>query len=109
MTLLKGREMVYIAFESEIFSLSPKKIKKIRIIITIIRLGSSSQIYVPLPTNCLTETLPPGLGERAMQKKIHNGTGIKILPPKQLLGRLSIHMVQVQAEKTSENLPNEIR
>ena len=44
-----------------------------------------------------------------MQKKIHNGTGIKILPPKQLLGRLSIHMVQVQAEKTSENLPNEIR
>ena len=36
------------------------------------------------------------------------GRGIKILPPKQMLQRLSILQVQVQAENTSKNLLNEI-
>ena len=36
------------------------------------------------------------------------GTGLKILTPKQMLGRLTIALVQVIAGNTSENLLNEI-
>ena len=37
------------------------------------------------------------------------GTGLKILTPKQMLQRLSIALAQVKAGNNSENLLNEIR
>ena len=38
-----------------------------------------------------------------------NGTGLKILTPKQMLQRLPIALAQVKAGNNSENLLNEIR
>ena len=44
----------------------------------------------------------------AKQNEI-NGTGLKILTPKQMLQRLPIALAQVKAGNNSENLLNEIR
>ena len=41
--------------------------------------------------------------------KTKQGTGLKILTPKQMLQRLPIALVQVKAGNNSENLLNEIR
>ena len=41
--------------------------------------------------------------------KTKQGTGLKILAPKQMLQRLSIALAQVKAGNNSENLLNEIR
>ena len=37
------------------------------------------------------------------------GSGLKILPPNQMLSRLSISLAQLKAENNSEKLKNEIR
>ena len=41
--------------------------------------------------------------------KTKNGTGLKILTPKQMLQRLPIALAQVKAGNNSESLLNEIR
>ena len=41
--------------------------------------------------------------------KAKNGTGLKILPPKQMLKRLPIALAQVKAGNNSESLLNGIR
>ena len=41
--------------------------------------------------------------------KTTNGTGLKILTPKQMLQRLPIALAQVKADNNSENLLNETR
>ena len=41
--------------------------------------------------------------------KEHEGTGLKILTPNQMLKRLSIALAQVKAGNNSESLLNEIR
>ena len=41
--------------------------------------------------------------------KATNGTGLRILTPKQMLQRLPIALAQVKAGNNSENLLNEIR
>ena len=49
-------------------------------------------------------------GYNAKQNKTEqDGTGLKILTPKQLLQRLPIALAQVKAGNNSENLLNEIR
>ena len=64
MALLKGRKMVFKAFEIEIFSKT---------------------------------------------EELKNGTGLKILTPKQMLQRLPITLAQINAGNNSESLLNEIR
>ena len=64
MVLLKGRKMVFKAFEIEIFSKT---------------------------------------------EELKNGTGLKILTPKQMLQRLPITLAQINAGNNSESLLNEIR
>ena len=48
-----------------------------------------------------------------MSRNIHDskqeGTGLKILTPKQMLQRLPISLVQIKASNNSQNLSNEIR
>ena len=50
---------------------------------------------------------------RKMSRNIYDskleGTGLKILTPKQMLQRLSISLAQVRAGNNSQNLLNEIR
>ena len=43
------------------------------------------------------------------KNKATNGTGLKILTPKQMLQRLSIALAQVKAGTNSESLLNEVR
>ena len=43
------------------------------------------------------------------KNKATKGTGLKILPPKQMLQRLPIAILQVKAGSNSENLLNEIK
>ena len=45
----------------------------------------------------------------AEEQKEQEGTGLKILTPKQMLQRLPIALAQVKAGNNSENLLNEIR
>ena len=47
--------------------------------------------------------------ESAAQKREHEGTGLKILTPKQMLSRLPISLAQLKAGNNSEKLQNEIR
>ena len=50
---------------------------------------------------------------RSMSKNIYDskqeGTGLKILTPKQMLQRLSISLAQIKAGNNSQSLLNEIR
>ena len=50
------------------------------------------------------------VGYKAKQdKRKQDGTGLKILTPKQMLERLTIALAQVKAGNNSESLLNEIR
>ena len=80
MALLKEREMVFKAFESGIF-LKPEELKQSE---------QSSDSNIPIFTP-------------------KEGTGLKILTPKQMIQRLPIALAQVNAGNNSESLLNEIR
>ena len=45
----------------------------------------------------------------AAQKRNQQGQGLKILTPNQMLSRLPVSLAQLNAEKNSEKLKNEIR
>ena len=49
------------------------------------------------------------MSEAKTKAKATEGTGLKILTPKQMLQRLPIALAQVKAGNNSENLLNEIR
>ena len=83
MALLKGREMVFKAFESEIF-LKPKELKQSE------QSEQSSDGDISL-------------------FKLKEGTELKILTPKQMFRRLPISLAQVKAGNKLESLLNEIR
>ena len=45
----------------------------------------------------------------AAQKRNQQGQGLKILTPNQMLSRLPVSLAQLNAEKNSEKIKNEIR
>ena len=47
--------------------------------------------------------------ESAKQRRKHEGHGLKILTPKQILSRLPISLAQLKARNNSQKLKNEIR
>ena len=47
--------------------------------------------------------------ESAAQRREHEGKGLKILTPQQMLSRLPISLAQLKAGNNSEKLKNEIR
>ena len=47
--------------------------------------------------------------ESALQRREHEGIGLKILPPKQMHSRLPISLAQLKAGNNSQKLKNEIR
>ena len=47
--------------------------------------------------------------ESAKQRRKHEGQGLKILTPQQMLSRLPISLAQLRAENNSQKLKNEIR
>ena len=47
--------------------------------------------------------------ESAAERRKHEGDGLKILTPEQMLSRLPISLAQLKAENNSEKLKNEIR
>ena len=106
MTLLKGREMVFKAFESGIF-LKPKKLQQSEQS----NQSSSDDKYTSLKLdndlNTSSNDFSSDLDIPLFTPK--NGTGLKILTPKQMLQRLPIALAQVKAGNTLKKLLNEIR
>ena len=47
--------------------------------------------------------------ESAAERRNQQGEGVKILPPNQMLSRLLISLVQLEARNNSEELKNELR
>ena len=47
--------------------------------------------------------------ESASQKREHEGKGLKILTPQQMLSRLPISLAQLKAGNNSQKLKNELR
>ena len=47
--------------------------------------------------------------ESAEQRRKHEGKGLEILTPQQMLSRLPISLAQLKARNNSEKLKNEIR
>ena len=47
--------------------------------------------------------------ESAAQRREHEGKGLKILTPEQMLSRLRISLAQLKAGNNSQKLKNEIR
>ena len=45
----------------------------------------------------------------AAQRREHEGKGLKILTPQQMLSRLPIYLAQLKAGNNSQKLKNEIR
>ena len=104
MALLKGREMVFKAFESGIF-LKPEQSEQ----------SSSNDKYTSLK---LYDNL--NTSNNASNNSFSNdsdvplftpkkGTGLEILTPKKILQRLPIAVAQIKVGNNSENLLNEIR
>ena len=104
MALLKGREMVFKAFESRIF-LKPEQSEQ----------SSSDDKYTSLK---LYDNL--NTSDNASNNSFSNdsdvplftpkkGTGLEILTPKKILQRLPIAVAQIKVGNNSENLLNEIR
>ena len=106
MTLLKGREMVFKAFESRIF-LKPKKLEQSEQS----NQSSSDDKYTSLKLdndlNTSSNDFSSDLDIPLFTPK--NETGLKISTPKQMLQRLPIALAQVKAGNTLKNLLNEIR
>ena len=106
MTLLKGREMVFKAFENGIF-LKPKKLQQSEQS----NQSSSDDKYTSLKLdndlNTSSNDFSSDLDIPLFTPK--NGTGLKILTPKQMLQRLPIALAQVKAGNTLKKLLNEIR
>ena len=69
-------------------------------------INSLEQIYDEQP-----ETNKPDLetGESAAERRNHQGQGLKILTPNQMLSRLPTTLAQLKAGNNSEKLKNEIR
>ena len=106
MTLLKGREMVFKDFESGIF-LKSKKLQQSEQS----NQSSSDDKYTSLKLgndlNTSSNDFSSDLDIPLFTPK--NGTGLKILTPKQMLQRLPIALAQVKAGNTLKHLLNEIR
>ena len=116
MTLLKGRGMVFKAFESRIFS-KLKESEQSEQSSDDVKYNSfgydadelSKKLKDVSLENILSDLNDTDTTDNKLFTPIKKGTGLKILTPKQMLQRLPIALAQVKAGNNSENLLNEIR
>ena len=100
--LLKGREMLYNQFESEIFPIQNNPI-----VSADLENSSSSEHPISSQKTSLAEDSNYYYEYVLPEEKI-SGKGLKLLTPKQMLQILPIALGQVESSNTSENLPVEI-
>ena len=96
MSLLKGREMVFKAFESGIFS----KLKESE---------QSEQSSDDVSLENKIDLNDADSTDNKLFTPIKKRTGIEILTPNQVLQRLPMALAQVKGGNNSQNLLNEIR